>query len=258
MSGPGWMVRLAKPGRVLAPLPGARTGYGVYSGSDRRRRPFAVASAREAARALSEGVIFAAGQDSFTLTDAGRARIRREAVPGPEEDRFAGQHRELGERAVIDRGGQISILVANLSESPLARYARGEAGRAPLLEPDHVMAGERLRADFHRAAMGRPAASDWTRAPRGKTPAFRFDPGDAPVARIDSKRRVMDALAAAGPGFDRLLVSICLRETGMSAAERELDWPQRAGAPALKLALERLAIHYGIRRAARPADPFSS
>lgn len=256
MSAPGWIVRLAKPGRVLAPLPGARSGYGVYAGRDRRKRPFAVASAKETAAALSEGAIEPAGERVFVLTGAGRARARREAAPGCLEDRYAHQHRELGPRSVIDRAGRIETVLANLSDSPLARYARAEAGRPALLEPDHVMAGERLRADYHRSAMGAPAMSDWTRAPRGKTPGLRSDPADAPVSRIDARTRVMDALAAAGPGLDRLLVNILLRETGMSAAERELDWPARAGAPALKLALERLAVHYGIRRAAKVADPF--
>ncbi|TGY88543.1 hypothetical protein E5163_12075 [Marinicauda algicola] len=257
MSAPSWMVRLAKPGRVLAPLPGGRTGYGVYAGSDRRRRPFAVASAKETAAALSAGAIAAAGKDCFVLTGAGRMALHRADAPGEAQDRFAHQHCDLGPRDVIDRQGRIETVIANLSESPPARYARACHGRPPLLEPDQVMAGERLRADFHRSAMGAPAMSDWTRAPRGRTPAFRFDPGDAPVARLDAKRRVMDALAAVGPGFDRLLVNVCLRESGMSAAERDLGWPARAGAPALKLALERLAIHYGMRRAPKVADPFA-
>lgn len=256
MSAPGWIARLAKPGRVLAPLPGTRTGYGVYAGRDRRRRPFGVATARQAAAALSDGVIAPGGADSFVLTEAGRARLRREEAPGSPEDRFANQHRELGPRAVIDEAGRIATVLANLCESPLSRYARAEAGRPALLGPDHLMAGERLRADYHRSAMGKPAMSDWTRAPRGKAPSNGFDPDGAPAARIDAKRRVMDALTAAGPGFDRLLVAVCLRESAMSAAERDLGWPRRAGAPALKLALERLAIHYGIRLAPKVEDPF--
>lgn len=256
MRASGWILRLAKPGRVLAPLPGARTGYGVYAGSDRRKRPFAVASAKETACALSAGTIEQAGGGVFVLSEAGRVQARREASPGSVEDRYGHQHRELGPRNVIDRAGRIETVLANLSDSPLARYVRVSEGRPALLEPDHVMAGERLRIDYHRSAMGAPAMSDWTRPPRGKTPSLRSDPGDAPVARLDAKKRVMDALAAVGPGFDRLLISICLRETGMSAAERELDWPARAGAPALKLALERLAIHYGIKRGAKVADLF--
>lgn len=66
----------------------------------------------------------------------------------------------------------------------------------------------------------------------------------------------MDALAAAGPGLDRLLLSVCLIETGMTKAERALGWPERAGLPALAMALERLAVFYGFKAPDAPADPF--
>jgi len=257
MSAPAWMVRLARPGRVLAPLAGGRTGYGVYAAADRRRRPSAIATVREMAQALSGGQIEEAGEEVYRLSAAGHSALRRFEAPCPEVDAFAQQHRHLSTRSVIDAHGRIEEVTVNLSESPLARYARATTpGSAPLLSAGQVMAGERLRADYHRSAMGSPAGSDWTRLPGGGTRGFRCDPADAPVSRIDARRRVMDALAAVGPGFDRLLVSVLLRETGMQAAERTLAWPDRSGAPALKLALDRLAVHYGILAPAAAANPF--
>jgi hypothetical protein len=251
------MVRLARPGRVLAPLARGRSGYGVFAAADRRRRPSAIATAQETARALSEGRIEPAGQGAYRLSAAGRAALRRLEDRESETDVFARQHRDLGTRPVIDAQGRIETVAVNLSESPLARYARATTpGGAPLLSPEQVMAGERLRIDYHRSAMGSPAGSDWTRLPGGKTRGLRHDPAAAPVSRIDARRRVMDALDAVGPGFDRLLVSVLLRETGMQAAERALDWPDRSGATALKLALGRLAVHYGILAPAAAANPF--
>jgi len=44
---------------------------------------------------------------------------------------------------------------------------------------------------------------------------------------------------------------VVIRETGMGIAERDLGWPERTGAPALKLALDRLAIHYRLKRRER-------
>jgi hypothetical protein len=37
---------------------------------------------------------------------------------------------------------------------------------------------------------------------------------------------------------------VCLAETALQVAERELGLPRRAGKTVLKLALQRLAMHY--------------
>lgn len=247
-----WLARLAKPGRRLAPMPAGRSGWGVYAGEDRRRRPFATVGAGEVRRAESAGLIVADGKGGYVAEAAGAAWVKRDRAG---EDGFAAQHRETAPRAVIGADGAISEAMANLKASPLAVYARPRNGRAALLSPDEAAAGERLRADYDRAGMG-VAVSDPSRAPRGKTPAGPRDPAGAPDGALDARARVMDALEAAGPGLDRLLVNVCLREVGMGAAERADGWPDRAGAHALKLALGRLAVHYGLRAPQRPADPF--
>jgi hypothetical protein len=64
-----WLVRLDKPGRFLAPLPAGRAGHGVYDGPDRGRRPFAIASPRQVADALSAG----RGRDRHHRRGAGAA-----------------------------------------------------------------------------------------------------------------------------------------------------------------------------------------
>ena len=47
----------------------------------------------------------------------------------------------------------------------------------------------------------------------------------------------MDALAAIGPGLDRVVFAVCIRETGMGDVERAEGWPKRSGKVALKLGL---------------------
>ncbi len=248
-----WLVRLDKPGRFLAPLPAGRAGHGVYDGPDRRRRPFAIASPRQVADALSSGLV-EPGKAGIVITEAGRARLRRErAAP---ERAFSEQHAEIGVKPVIDPDGVIRELAANLSQSPLARYAKPAAGRPALIEPVHAAAGETLRANYDASALRSPVTSDWTRPPMGRTGRGPRDPAAVPDRMADARTRVMDALAAAGPGLDRLLVNVCLRETGMGAAERELGWPERSGVHALRLALERLAVHYRLKTPDRVADPF--
>jgi hypothetical protein len=248
-----WLIRLDKPGRFLAPLSAGREGHGVYDGPDRRRRPFAIASPRQVADALSAGLV-EPGAAGIVIAEAGRARLKRErAAP---QRAFREQHAEMGMKPVIDPDGTIRALAANLAASPLAGYAKPAAGRPALIEPVHAAAGEKLRADYDASALRSPVTSDWTRPPLGRTGRGPRDPAAVPDRMADARTRVMDALAAAGPGLDRLLVNVCLRETGMGAAEREMGWPARSGVHALRLALERLAVHYRMKTPGKAADPF--
>jgi hypothetical protein len=256
VSAPSWLIRLDRPGRRIALMPGGRS-FGVYACRDRRRRPFAVLSARELEDALQSGLVEPGADKSFTITFAGRACLRRAREgAGEEAQPFAAQHREMETRPVMTREGRIELARANRLASPLARYAAGREGHPALLDRVHVTAGDRLRADYDASSMRSRLVADWSGQPRQGRQGPR-DSADAPARMLDAKTRVMDALAAVGPGLDRLLVNVCLRETGMERAERELGWPGKSGAPALRLALERLAIHYGLTRAGQVADPFS-
>ena len=142
-----------------------------------------------------------------------------------------------GERVVIEGSGEHVVLRANLGESPLAWLARRGG-----LEPVEAAAGERLREDFQRAGSVGRLTMDWDAQPRstgGSGP--RLDP--ALRARA-AKDRIAAALAAVGPGLREMLERVCLAETALQVAERELGLPKRAGKTVLKLALQRLATHY--------------
>uniref|UniRef100_B0SY11 DUF6456 domain-containing protein n=1 Tax=Caulobacter sp. (strain K31) TaxID=366602 RepID=B0SY11_CAUSK len=142
-----------------------------------------------------------------------------------------------GERVVIEGSNEHVVLKANLGESPLAWLARRGG-----LEPVEAAAGERLREDFQRAGSLGRLTMDWDAQPRstgGSGP--RLDP--ALRARA-AKDRIAAALAAVGPGLREILERVCLAETALQVAERELGLPRRAGKTVLKLALQRLATHY--------------
>jgi hypothetical protein len=142
-----------------------------------------------------------------------------------------------GERVVIEGSGEHVVLKANLGESPLAWLARRGG-----LEPVEVAAGERLREDFQRAGSVGRLTMDWDAQPRstgGGGP--RLDP--ALRARV-AKDRIAAALAEVGPGLREMLERVCLAETALQVAERELALPRRSGKTVLKLALQRLAVHY--------------
>ncbi|MGX6648126.1 DUF6456 domain-containing protein [Maricaulaceae bacterium MS644] len=240
-----WIERLARPGRLLAPLPAGRAGYGVFAGGDRRRRPLALVSKAELRRALSDGALEPVA-GGYALTGDGEDRARRDEAGAAG---FTVQHGRVERRIVMEREGERSVFAR--SGGPLARYFRAQNGKPPLLQPVHAAAAQLLERDYTLSALQSRVTQDWSGMPRASSRAAPRDRAEAPVSRLDAQERVLAALDAVGPGFDRLLLNVVIRETGMRLAERELGWPERTGAPALKLALDRLAIHYRLKRRER-------
>ncbi len=147
--------------------------------------------------------------------------------------------RELVERRLIDgriddaAGGR--RVQVNLRESPLA-WLRSRA----LVDARQYDAGERLRGDYERAALGPQVTMRWDAAPRGAKGA----PADPSGGQLAAKARFDAAIAAVGPGLsDIVWRTVCANE-GLPAAEKALGWPARAGRLVLTLALDRLAAHY--------------
>lgn len=128
----------------------------------------------------------------------------------------------------------------NLAESPLAwLHARR------LLTDRQLLAGERLRSDYERAGLGANVTMRWDAAP----PAHGARGGgasDASARRIDAHRRFHSALDHAGPGLADICWRVICAGEGMPGAERALGWPARSGRLVLTLALDRLAVFYGV------------
>lgn len=133
------------------------------------------------------------------------------------------------------------------AESPLLWLARRKgADGKPLIEPHHLQAGERLRADFTRAQMMPRTTANWHSPVAG----WRRDgqAGANPTERaIDAKRRTRQALEDVGPEFAGLLLDVCCFLKRLEDVERERHWPARSAKVVLQLALEKLARHYGYR-----------
>jgi hypothetical protein len=133
------------------------------------------------------------------------------------------------------------------AESPLLWLARrkGADGR-PLIEPHHLQAGERLRADFTRAQMMPRTTANWHSPVAGRRRDAQA--GAHPTEQaIDAKRRTRQALDQVGPEFAGLLLDVCCFLKRLEDVERERRWPARSAKVVLQLALEKLARHYGYR-----------
>lgn len=216
----------------------------------RARLPAAAADA-----ALAQGLACWESEGTarrLRLTDAGRAHLRRLAAPaGPEADAFRAQHGLYAMRP-LEKGARPTLV--NDGESPLAWLARRKDrdGR-PFLDGAQVEAGERFRRDIEQAQLLQRVTANWeasiNAARRG---------ADAGVAvsevAMDARKRLTRAFEAVGPEMAGLLTDVCGYLKGLEIVESERGWPARSGKVVLKIALDRLARHYGLATEARGRD----
>lgn len=181
----------------------------------------------------------AAARDRLVLTEEGRARAALiDAGAGLEPARALQGAPIREEGAIVEQ-----------AESPLAWLARrrGRDG-APLLAPEHLEAGERLRRDFETAHLRPRVTARWD-----GVPAERGGPQGLHLSEraLAARQRVEAALAAVGPDMSGLCLDVCCFLKGLELVESERGWPRRSARIVLDLALARLARHYGLD--ARPA-----
>lgn len=230
---------LASSGAVLArERDGA--GFGVFTGGDRRRRPVARLGAPLVRELAAEGAIVAQAPDIFVLSEAGRARLRREAGA---EDAFLAQHATLEARVVVDSAGAERIVRGVVQTNVLRKLAAlpGANGSA-WLSAAELQAAQLLRADWEARQAGLTRGSDWSAPPIGSAARGASNAQErAMAARCDRNRRVADAMGALAPPLRRIVERACLYEDGLEAIERGEGWPARSAKLALKLALAQLA-----------------
>ncbi len=159
MTAPAWMRRLDREGRVLAPLPAGRPGFGVFAGTDRRRRPFANASEREVREAVSAGALVQV-EGGYRLSPEGRCRISR--ADGRTDQPFADQHRNLALRTIMEPEGPRAALADSEACAPLARYLKPQGGKPALLEPVHASAASILMRYYECSALTSRVTMNWS------------------------------------------------------------------------------------------------
>ncbi len=217
--------RLAAPRQSLF-AKGA--GFGVGRGSDSR---ISVTAAMVQAFAR-EGWIVADGPGRHVIAAAGLDFLARESGG------FAAQHRQMQDQVLEERGESRRVAV-NTAESPLARLkARG------LVDAVQFSAGEKLRRDFTLGQMTPRMGVNWE-APvvSGSRGAGADSISDIALA---ARQRLNRALAVLGPELADLLFDVCCHLMVLEIAEDSRGWAKRSGRVVLKIALDRLAEHYGM------------
>jgi hypothetical protein len=180
------------------------------------------------------------------ITGAGRAhQRRREADSG--DSPFAAQHTTTVEAAVATDAGSSRVRM-NAEESPLDWLRRRkDRDGTPMIDDASYQAGERLRADITMAGLLPSVTARWE-APQGRGSA---SPSDATDRMVAARQRIRHAFEAVGADLADLLFDLCGFIKGLELIERERQWPPRSGKVVVRLALSRLAEHYGLEAAAR-------
>jgi hypothetical protein len=169
------------------------------------------------------------GTGRHVIAPAGLDFLARQGADG-----FAAQHREMAAGAAED-GARVAV---HVGESPLARLKhRG------LIDGVQFAAGEKLRRDFTLGQLTPRMGVNWD-APvvSGSRGGGEGGIGDIAMA---ARQRFNKALGAAGPALSDLLFDVCCHLASLEQVEDARGWARRSARVVLKIALDRLAAHYG-------------
>lgn len=185
----------------------------------------------------------------IVISRTGRQHLRR-AQASQSENAFRDQHAETAAATLVEEGGPAKVVI-NAAESPLdwLRRRKDRDGE-PLIDAASYEAGERLRRDLTMGGMMPAVTARWDGAIGSGGGAFR-DPAAATDAMIAARQRARNALAETGRDFADLLLDLCGFLKGLETIERERRWPPRSAKVVVRLALRRLAEHYGLESEAR-------
>ena len=158
-------------------------------------------------------------------------------------DAVAGPDRLLRTRRMVDERGRECHVVVNDAESPL-----GWMHRRGLVDRIQFEAGERLRRDFTMAQLSPRMGVDYS------TPVGRRSHKPEILlteTALAAKQRFNRAMRATGPGLADILFDVCCYLRGLEESEQARNWPRASAKVVLRIALDRLAEHYGMNRRPR-------
>lgn len=242
--------RLAEPNALLAIAMGMEQGVVVRESLNGEPEHGTKLAATTAMTLLLRGWI-AGGRSQgrvlrYRITGVGRTALRELTAE------IENQARSLAEDPAAFDGATPAILSRDssvvtrmpLQESPVAGLARRrDKDGQPFLNRAMVRAAERLREDFEVAqiqgARADPEATGWSDllikiAEHQALPAL----GD------DARGHVARALVFLGPGLSEVALRCCCLLEGLEMAEQDMGWAARSGKVVLRIALQRLVLHY--------------
>ncbi|MGJ8611218.1 MAG: DUF6456 domain-containing protein [Octadecabacter sp.] len=133
---------------------------------------------------------------------------------------------------------------SSVQESPvLGLSRRKDRDGNPFLNRSMVRAAERLREDYELAQVGRirdeETATDWQSILQAIESYERIDTNGKGAAA-----QVRGALSFLGPGLSEVALRCCCLLEGLEITEKQMGWAARSGKVVLRIALQRLVLHY--------------
>ena len=184
----------------------------------------------------------------YFITNSGRAALRR--LTAADENKAHGFAEQRGTfdpdldgwTFPKETDGMRSRSRYYATESPLLGLARRkDRDGSPFLTNDLVKAGERLREDFELSQIGGPGVRTYD----GFMETIEV-PKDSliPEGAIKARERVQAAMQDLGLGLGDVVLRCCCLLEGLEVTERNLGWSARSGKIVLRIALQRLKVHY--------------
>ena len=109
--------------------------------------------------------------------------------------------------------------------------------RWKMIDREHADAAERLTDDWYTAGL-MPSTTVNLFGVRG-------GPRDYTPTQLAARERSNKAMRAAGPESSDIIYRVCCLEATVSDLECDMGWRRGVGMVVLKMALGRLAVHYG-------------
>lgn len=244
--------RMCEPRAVLAVAREMETAVVVRENDEGESLRTAIVD-REIAQAMALKEWIASPDESgrirrYFITNSGRAALRR--LTAADENRAHGFSEQRGNFDPETDGwtfpkeadGMRSRSRYYATESPLLGLARRkDRDGSPFLTADLVKAGERLREDFELSQVGGPVIRTY----EGFMDVIdRPSDSMTPPAALAARERVQEAMLEMGPGLGDVLLRCCCLLEGLEITEKSLGWSARSGKIVLRIALQRLRMHY--------------
>ena len=244
--------RMCEPRAVLAVAREMETAVVVRENDDGESLRTAIVD-REIAQAMALKEWIASPDDAgrirrYFITNAGRAALRRliaaddNRAHGFAEQRGAFDPDQDGWSFPKEADGMRTRSRYYATESPLLGLARRkDRDGTPFLSSDLVKAGERLREDFELSQVGGPVIRTYD----GFMQAIdQAEDAMVPPAALAARKRVQDAMTDLGLGLGDVVLRCCCLLEGLEVTEKNLGWSARSGKIVLRIALQRLRVHY--------------
>ena len=235
---------LERQGHIMAQ---GRTSeiYIIVPRGDRRLRPIGWVDLSQLQQLCASGAICKKGR-AYILCESYVKRSRAGVRHG-RNNAYANQHRDLEKRDIYHPDGIKRPVRINQNHSVFRKLAKAtNKDGSDFLQSDEIEAGEMFVADYGRSMMAGMASQNYqsmTSVDKGKENTAE----NISISAMDSRKRVLDALAMVGSGLDRALVSLCVGDWSLRQLEESEQWANGSGRTILKLALSRLSEFYGCK-----------